>query len=372
MSDDPSEGLTQLSTEDFRRQLESELRQICADRRWQYDTECNRGWAFQFWLGDLLRSRDIGIDTDLEDGVLLTREGEIDIVLQDETERVVYLVQSKLVSLAQKPPMEVGEVEAFFSQHSQLMDRQWVRAHLNHRIFDIIGFYSDLFSEGYKVIFYFVSTGRDASGKAAALSELLNKRHRADGVEFHVLDFPALKAFYLEAKTLQQRIPEEVQFHVRSDQCFIKQTPRRTLAATVKGNSLVNLYRKHKETLFAYNIRSFLGRKGLNKLLIETVETRSNDFFYFNNGISATCTHLSYNSGSGEIRALKFQIINGAQTVGSLAHADVAPEVEVLVRITEGESTVTEKGFNADVIKYNNTQNVVKSSDFRSNDSVQL
>ena len=42
------------------------------------------------------------------------------------------------------------------------------------------------------------------------------------------------------------------------------------------------------------------------------------------------------------------------------------------MRITEGESVSTEKGFNAEVIRFNNTQNIIKSSDFRSNDSIQL
>lgn len=37
----------------------------------------------------------------------------------------------------------------------------------------------------------------------------------------------------------------------------------------------------------------------------------------------------------------------------------------------EGLSIKTDRGFNADIIKYNNTQNIVKSSDFRSNDRIQ-
>ena len=59
--------------------------------------------------------------------------------------------------------------------------------------------------------------------------------------------------------------------------------------------------------------------------------------------------------------------------MGSLsAVRDLGSECEVLLRITEGASVKTEKGFNADIIRYNNTQNVVKASDFRSNDRVQL
>jgi hypothetical protein len=52
------------------------------------------------------------------------------------------------------------------------------------------------------------------------------------------------------------------------------------MIAVVKANSLVNLYRKEREKLFAYNIRSFLGRKGLNKDIIDTAEDRPDDFFF--------------------------------------------------------------------------------------------
>jgi hypothetical protein len=74
-----------------------------------------------------------------------------------------------------------------------------------------------------------------------------------------------------------------------------------------------------------------------------------------------------------QVTGENFQIINGAQTIGALKSAkDLSSETEVLLRITQGESVKTEKGFNADVIRFNNTQNIIKSSDFRSNDPVQL
>src|SRR4051794_8725301 len=70
--------------------------------------------------------------------------------------------------------------------------------------------------------------------------------------------------------------------------------------------------------------------------------------------------------------AENFQIINGAQTVGALSAAKLNSEIEVLLRVTEGLSVKTDRGFNADIIKFNNTQNIVKSSDFRANDKIQV
>jgi hypothetical protein len=88
--------------------------------------------------------------------------------------------------------------------------------------------------------------------------------------------------------------------------------------------------------------------------------------------VSAVCTKIEP-LGKNEFRFHKFQVINGAQTIGSLrAAGKLDPACEVILRITEGASVKTEKGFNADIIRYNNTQNVVRASDFRSNDKMHL
>ena len=52
-----------MSVEHFRRDLEVAIRDICNERAWRFDNEAERGWAFQFWIADLFRDRDQGIDT---------------------------------------------------------------------------------------------------------------------------------------------------------------------------------------------------------------------------------------------------------------------------------------------------------------------
>ena len=105
---------------------------------------------------------------------------------------------------------------------------------------------------------------------------------------------------------------------------------------------------------------------GTNAKIIETAETRGEEFFYFNNGVSAICTH--YKIVGNELIANNCQIINGAQTVGALAKAPANPALEVLFRLTKTASVKTEKGMNIDIIRYNNSQNIIKTSDFHSND----
>ena len=108
----------------------------------------------------------------------------------------------------------------------------------------------------------------------------------------------------------------------------------------------------------------------MNKDIITTAESDPGSFYYFNNGVSAICTSFHIDD-LNVVTAENFQIINGAQTVGALSAAKPDSDIEVLLRVTEGLSVKTDRGFNADIIKYNNTQNIVKSSDFRSNDKIQ-
>src|SRR6202044_829765 len=71
----------------------------------------------------------------------------------------------------------------------------------------------------------------------------------------------------------------------------------------------------------------------------------------------------------------RFSIINGAQTIRSLAKAQVKENkplqnVRVLLKVM-GFSLGKDTDFLADATRFNNTQNAIKVSDFRSNDPIQ-
>jgi hypothetical protein len=157
----------------------------------------------------------------------------------------------------------------------------YVKRQFSPDVLDRIRYYNDLIDQGYWIQFYFISTGRDDNEQGKDLAATLSKEHRWTGIEFHLLDFPALKEFYIEAQTLEQSIPERVSIKLGSGRWLLINKPRRTLIDVVKANSLVNLCGKEREELFAYNIRSFLGRKGLNKDIMDTREERPEAFFLF-------------------------------------------------------------------------------------------
>ena len=107
--------------------------------------------------------------------------------------------------------------------------------------------------------------------------------------------------------------------------------------------------------------------------------TAPEEFFFFNNGISALAEGIEADSKDPRILCCKnLSIVNGAQTVRSLHKTQndnpvAAKKAQVLVRITETQSKKSshEQEFLDSVTKYNNTQNAIKISDFRSNDKIQ-
>ena len=148
----------------------------------------------------------------------------------------------------------------------------------------------------------------------------------------------------------------------------------KTIVTVVKGSVLDNLWKEHRHSLFNHNIRGFLGRRGKNKKIIETLKTEPEFFYLYNNGISAICSNLKFDGKSATCQA--FQIINGAQTVCSIGDSAIGQEnmekVRVLLRITQAENLKSEKGLNKKIITYNNSQNVIRDADFRCNDPVQI
>lgn len=97
-------------------------------------------------------------------------------------------------------------------------------------------------------------------------------------------------------------------------------------------------------------------------------------FFFFNNGVSAIATSIEPDDKTGILKCTRFSVINGAQTVRSIAKAHTkqphkAGDAAVLMRVSE--VALSDDEFLDKVTRYNNTQNAVKVSDFRSNDAIQ-
>ena len=148
----------------------------------------------------------------------------------------------------------------------------------------------------------------------------------------------------------------------------------------ISGAQLAVLFQRHKSSLFSLNIRNYIGDNGTNKTIRKTAIDEPADFFSFNNGISAVATRIATDQRDSRVLICeRLSVINGAQTIRSLHKAHTSDpaalrEVHVLLRITQFDAKKTqgEQEFLDNVTKFNNTQNAIKLSDFRSNDRVQF
>ena len=143
----------------------------------------------------------------------------------------------------------------------------------------------------------------------------------------------------------------------------------------IPGEILSTLYEKYGSRLLEQNVRPFLqARNKVNKGIRTTIISEPNNFFAYNNGITATAQEvetIENRTGLQIMRIKDLQIVNGGQTTASLFHTrrkDKASLERIFVQMKlsvidpeESEKMVPR------ISEYANTQNRVNAADFYSN-----
>lgn len=146
----------------------------------------------------------------------------------------------------------------------------------------------------------------------------------------------------------------------------------RSIATTLDGGQIRDLYAKYGDDLYSANLRGFLnmlGRKtSINSRMMDSVKRAARNFWVFNNGITLLTKKIGARKGTLTLTGVS--VINGAQTTGVIGHtsANQAAQIRVPCRIVE----CNDESIVRDIITFNNAQNAIKSSDFRSRDQIQL
>jgi len=132
------------------------------------------------------------------------------------------------------------------------------------------------------------------------------------------------------------------------------------------------------EDAFEDNVRVYLKQRSkINRNIKNTaLSDDSHRIFYYNNGITITCEHFEYPSGSrrSPIIELKgLQVVNGSQTIHALFEAfqkdpNRFEEMTILCRIYETKNKI----LSINIAEYTNSQNPVKTRDIRSIDYIQI
>lgn len=144
--------------------------------------------------------------------------------------------------------------------------------------------------------------------------------------------------------------------------------------------------------LFEKNIREYLGNKGINKRIYQTLKSdqERKNFFYYNNGITIICSKMGAPKQklpkAGSHIGLSFvvenpQIVNGCQTVNSIFSAlkeydeedieVIFKDTFVMVKILQIDSTDSEQQqISKNIVTYNNSQNSLDEKQFVANNEL--
>jgi hypothetical protein len=205
---------------------------------------------------------------------------------------------------------------------------------------------------------------------AALKSHFPGKKVRVSTIE---VGTSTLDEWYGET---QSPILVSEEFKIRISAGFeVKGAKWKAYVTTIPGRFLYRVYRKHHAKLFSANVREYLGSRksdaNINNGIKQSAQEAPADFWVFNNGLTILVHsyEVKQDRRGQRLKVTGLSIMNGAQTTGALGSLGRAPadDVHVPVRfvVTSDRETIF------DIIQYNNSQNKVTASDFRSRDRVQ-
>ncbi len=303
----------------------------------------------------------------------------IDVLIVDNGR--VHIIQAKYVGSSKNCKRE--DIDTFHKVFERIGDPAVQKNKFLLEILDDINWESDHFH------FWFVTNGKiEGNSQLASTHELVIPGALKDRgfAEDQILDNEVIsQTEFLEGLRYQEvtkdysDTTETIVAAEKSEIISIEENHMRVVFLVVEATKIVELAKTRKSDLFDYNIRGALGLSTTtNKKIKETALERPHDFLFFNNGISAICSDLTFGPSSDRVTAKNIQVINGAQTVRSLMLAERergksgSAVAKVLLKITEIPNFKTSKVLIEEMVRTNNTQNAIKTSDFRSNDFVQV
>ena len=365
-----------MKTQEFKEMLRADIEKICANEGWSVDDRKQRGMAFENWCFDLFQERYPAADNEAEDSIIRVDDFNIDVCFPSRDTDEIHLLQCKHPKIGAINPINENYVDSFFSRYGQLRDGTFRDDYptKNLKILDIFNEFKHWREKPYHIYMTFISNGR-SSEKLEVLTSKYNSDYSKDLVTFEIWDFDRLRDEYASQKSIEETYPEAVHFTLAKGSFLEHDGPQKNLTFILKGKQIQQPAIQHKDRLFNWNIRRDLGKKGqVNTGLRDTIINAPKNFFYFNNGISALCENYEFDRQTRELKITRLQIVNGAQTLGAIRNSkeEDLKDLRVLVKLTAVKDAGGEKGFTAQLIKTNNTQNALKGHDFRANDKIQI
>jgi len=214
--------------------------------------------------------------------------------------------------------------------------------------------------------------------------ELETVEHTAAGIissRYHQEDLISIRAIEVGNETLNEwyqttqtpiLVSDELSFKVPGG-FDISGDDWEAISTAVSLKDLHELFKKYEKKIFSANIRDYLGTRksdsNINYGIKKTAMEDPKQFCVYNNGITAITHKYKFDRKKQELKITGLSIVNGAQTTGSIGTLDDNPTEDSLVaaRFIKCNNPTTI----LNIVRYNNSQNKITATDFRSNDPIQ-
>lgn len=149
-------------------------------------------------------------------------------------------------------------------------------------------------------------------------------------------------------------------------------SPISSWVGMISAKNLINGIDNNLSTIFDENIRLYENGSKVNIGIKETASRQetSKMFYFYNNGVTIICDEAQNSPGNNEINLSGVSIVNGAQTVNSLAELNsegsLQENVNILIRIIQ----IKDYEQRAKITEYLNSQTAIKESYFIANHSL--
>lgn len=299
----------------------------------------------------------------------------LDLIYIDTTSKKIWIVQSKF-SINGNKGVDCGELHKFTKGVNDLCNGAYDQfGSKTIKFKDLID--QALYDAQYHWYFVIAYTGRNLSQENHDILDPFIKEYNDSSEIASLIDFNLAIAHDILRKGLNN--PIDCQIHIKNWGQIV--SPYKSIYGIVDATEISNLWASYGTNLFSKNIRHFLGNTESNNAMKKTLGVEPELFKYFNNGISILCKSYrktafgGANTDLGIFDCADIQIVNGAQTVGTIGEFYKTPQhnalnAEVFVKIISLEDAPDD--FSTKQTIANNTQNKVEKKDFVSLCPIQL
>lgn len=370
---------------DFRKQIQEDLNEY--KRKFPNIKNIEKDeWAFNFWILDKFFQLDEEL---IELNIVDYKDLGIDCFAYYEDTKEFYLIQNKYYSDSTQLSRSYVEDDFLIRPYNALKEGTYRKNHELQKAFNKYKNDPDFFV--YLQIYVTNNTVNDSIKESI---RNFNQNHVNDHVKAELYMLEDIQEKYY-GEPIENKINFNYTINTINNGTSLKVDPENypfdlPLKARYILTPVVTLYKMYKAAkeklypIFDANIREYLGNKGINKSMYNTLmnENDRNNFFYYNNGITIVCNHMDTPKTTAD--GLKFdisnpQIVNGCQTVSTIYEAlntydPTMLEKEfkntfVLVKILQIDDSVEQEILYKNIVTYNNSQNSIDEKTFVANSS---